>query len=170
MARVHKIEHARKDYSEHGIAKGDTYYKWSLKTGPYSSRDYKSKTYPDRRQLTLNAFKLSLYDLEDQRDGIDATTPEDLESARDELATAIRELADEQQEKLDNMPEGLQQGSSGETLQSRIDGLNSWADEVEALEIPDWSEDEAETDDEETREDELADLIEELKSFEYSGD
>lgn len=47
MPRVHR-QKAAKDYPEHGIAKGDTYYRWAFRYGGKR----KSKTYPRPSQLT----------------------------------------------------------------------------------------------------------------------
>lgn len=56
---------------------------------------------------------------------------DDARAAATEIADAIRELAEEKQESLDNMPEGLQQGDTGQQLEEAVSGLNDWADEVE---------------------------------------
>jgi hypothetical protein len=48
----------------------------------------------------------------------------DLESAADESES----LGSEQEEKLNNMPEGFQQGSTGELLQARSDACQTVAD------------------------------------------
>lgn len=58
-------------------------------------------------------------------------TEEDAKEAASTIADSIRELAEEKQESLDNMPEGLQQGDTGQQLEEAVSGLNDWADEVE---------------------------------------
>lgn len=180
MAKVHQ-QIAAKDYPEQGIIKGDTYYKWTLRSSKYGKgTTYKSKTYPTPRQLTRNAFRLAIYDLEDQQAAIEV---ESLEEGRDALAEAIRELSAEEQEKLDNMPEGLQQGSTGELLQERVDGLDAWADEVGGVEIPgepdgERPEEEPEEEEGDARElwdawsaynDELASALEEIQNTSFNG-
>jgi vacuolar-type H+-ATPase subunit D/Vma8 len=71
-----------------------------------------------------------------------------LESARDNLVSAFRSVADQIQQlgeetsdKLNNMPDGLQQAPTGELLQQRADGcesladaLTSAADDIEGIE------------------------------------
>jgi hypothetical protein len=53
----------------------------------------------------------------------------------EEKIQRIEEMRDECQEKIDNMPEQLQTSGSGETLQERIDNLESWIDELNAIDI-----------------------------------
>jgi DNA repair ATPase RecN len=56
---------------------------------------------------------------------------EDVDGVRSVLEE-IRTLGEEQQEKLENMPEGLQQGDTGQLLQERADNCESWAGEIES--------------------------------------
>jgi hypothetical protein len=57
----------------------------------------------------------------------------------------LRDLAEECQDNLDNMPEGLQQGDTGMMLQERIEACNNAADELEGI-VSDYD---AETEEEE---------------------
>jgi len=136
MPRVHVVEKARKARPEAGIEVGDRYFYWTKRSGPYTKgRTYYSKTYPKPSQLTGSAFLQSVYALQEE---MSAYSPDsDLESVRDDWAQRIREIGEECQEKLDNMPEGLQQGSTGELLQERIDAMENWASEIEGVNIPD---------------------------------
>lgn len=61
----------------------------------------------------------------------------------EEIAEELEELKDTQQESLDNMPENLQYGSTGEMLQERIDELDGVIDELNQISWDDF-EDEAE--------------------------
>ena len=128
MPRVHTLT-ARKDYPEQGITKGDTYYKWSTRITAgksYISRTHRSKTYPKPSQLTSSAFLGALGDL--QQEGFkDITTADDLRA----VAEQIRELGQEEQEKFDNMPEGFQQGDTGQTLEERAQNCEAWADAID---------------------------------------
>ena len=130
MARVHHRK-AAKDYPQFGIAKGDMHYYVKIKTGPRSSREMRSKTPFKRSQLTSSDYQSQLYDWEDSKAEIS-----DMESAQ-EFADTIRSLGEEQQEKLDNMPEGLQQGSTGEMLTERADACEQAASEIEDI-ISEW--------------------------------
>jgi hypothetical protein len=58
----------------------------------------------------------------------------DFEEFKEDFCSRVEQLRDETQEKLDNMPEGLQQGPTGELLQARVDGLESWKDELDNVE------------------------------------
>lgn len=130
MARVHHRK-AAKDYPQQGIAKGDMYYYVKIKTGPRTSREMRSKTPFKRSQLTSSDYQAQLYDWEDSKAEIS-----DMESAQ-EFADTIRSLGEEQQEKLDNMPEGLQQGSTGEMLTERAEACEQAASEIEDI-ISEW--------------------------------
>jgi hypothetical protein len=116
---------ARKDYP--GIKKGEKYYYTCIKTGPRSSRELRSKTPFRRSQLTSSDFLSQAYDLSDSV--ADIATKEEIA----DLISSFESLRDEQQEKLDNMPEGLQQGATGELLQERIDQCESIIGELETI-------------------------------------
>lgn len=120
---------ARKDYPEIGVKAGETYYKWGQRImmgGRWRGVTRKSKTYPKRQQLTQSEFLAAAWDLEDAIG--EATEPGDLES----IISDIESLGQEQEDKLQNMPEGLQAGPTGELLQERIDGCAEWASALES--------------------------------------
>lgn len=123
MPRVY-MQKAAKDYPAEGITKGQTYYSWSVRTGPVGGRTYRSATYPRPSQLNFG-FRGRLGDIE-----LDMGNAQDPEELRN-FAEALRELGQECQESFDNMPEGLQQGDTGQLLEERAQGLEGWADEVE---------------------------------------
>jgi len=140
-----KVKHvkARKDYPQHGVEKGQMCYVWSLKTGPRSSRSFRQLTRPKPSQLTNSEFLGRAYELTEQ---VEDLTEEDLEDQLQELVDEIECLGEEQDEKWNNMPEGLQQGSTGELLEGRRDMCQEWAYNLEAVkdnlpEHPDESED-----------------------------
>jgi len=129
MPKVITVKSARKDYPESGIKKGDAYYKWKFNFGP----EYKSKTYPRRSQLTRSDFLGQLYELQDGiEDRFKGMADEaDIQNELDMLIDEIQTLSNEQQERLDGMPEHLQStSSSGEILQERIDSLESWLSDL----------------------------------------
>lgn len=114
------------------IKKGDTYYTWAFKNGP----KYESLSPPRRQQLTQSEYLISCYDLEDELQGINEesfTCMSELESAVQDLAERVRELADEQDEKFNNMPDSLQYSYTGELLEQRRDSLNEFADELDNI-------------------------------------
>jgi hypothetical protein len=122
MPRVKQVT-AAKDYPKFGIVKGQKHYYWKRKTGPRSSQEYRQVEPPRIEQLTGSAYKIAIHHIEKQRDEI--TDP----SGIDDLITAVEELAGEQREKFDNMPEGLQQGDTGQTLEQQADTLDAAAEE-----------------------------------------
>lgn len=125
MARVH-FRKAAKDYPRNGIKKGDSYYYAKIKTGPRSSRVIRSITPIKRWELTSSDFYSQLWPIEDERfDGV--CGPDDLR----EIAEDLRNLGSEQQDKYDNMPEGLQQGDTGQMVEARATGCEEWADAID---------------------------------------
>lgn len=124
-----KPEHrtARKDYPDAGIKKGDKYWFVQIKTGPRSSRTLRQLKPFRRAQLTSSPFLQGLYDFEDSIAAVD-----DMEEV-EQLAATIRELGDEEGEKYDNMPEGLQQGETGQMLEQRRDACHAAADELDDI-------------------------------------
>jgi septal ring factor EnvC (AmiA/AmiB activator) len=49
----------------------------------------------------------------------------------EDLAARVREIADEEREAFDAMPEGAQQGDKGQTIEQNADDLATIADELE---------------------------------------
>lgn len=158
MPRVHKRK-AAKDYPDHGIVKGDTYYYTKMKTGPRSSRVLRSKTPFRRSQLTGSEYLGTLYDIEDDQAKLDS-----LEDSSD-IAERYRTLGEETLEKFDNMPEGLQAGDTGQMLQERADACETAADEIEDLvgQAPEEPEEDASDEDREEYTQEIESLIEQIK-------
>lgn len=158
MPRVHKRV-AAKDYPDHGIVKGDTYYYTKMKTGPRSSRVMRSKTPFRRSQLTGSEYLGTLYEIEDDKAKIDT-----LDDASD-IIERYRALAEETQEKLDNMPQGLQEGDTGQMLQERIDACENAASEIEDLvgQAPDEPDEDADEDEQENFNQEIESLIDQIK-------
>lgn len=124
MPRVTKRK-ARKDYPREGIKKGDEYYHWKRKTGPASGVTCRSLTPPSPSQLNTG-FAGEVGELEASLDAA-----EDVDGVRS-VAEEIRTLGEEQREKFDNMPEGLQQGETGQLLEERADQCEQWASDIES--------------------------------------
>lgn len=149
---MHTVKKARKNYPKNGIGKGDSYYWWKFRFGPV----IRSKTFPKRQQLTRSSFLLSLYNLEDDT----VFDRHDLEGSRDSFVPEIEQLKEECESSLENMPEQLQESSpAAETLRERIDGLESWVDDLEGV---DCEIDEDLKGDE--REERIQEIIDELES------
>lgn len=125
---------ARKDYPQNGIKKGDTYYFTALKL-QRGGQIKRSLTPFKPSQLTNSPFKSGWLAAQEEWDASDKSA-DDMDSA----ASAIREIGEEARGSFENMPEGLQQGETGQMLEARADacdeaadGLESLKDELEAL-------------------------------------
>lgn len=130
MPRVKQVK-AAKDYPQFGIKKGDLHYYTKMKTGPRSSRELRQIKPFKRSQLTNSAFLGALYDWQDSK--ADVGSHEDVTA----LAERIREIGEEENSKLENMPDGLKEGDTGQLLQSRYDACEAAADELETI-ASDW--------------------------------
>lgn len=185
MPRVHKLK-ARKDYPNVGVEKGTFYYKWTTRPGGRGNGIiHRSPTYPKPWLLTSSPFLQQQYQLEHRLSEL--TYGEVSEEVRDEIAQEIREMGEECEEKIQNMPESLQYSPSGEMLQERADACGQWADELEAVDIPliedleepempdeDASQEDQDQYDEdqqryEEQEDAVQSALEELQNCAYSG-
>ena len=131
MTEVKHVK-ARKDYPEFGIAKGEMYYVW---VPGFRARTMRSKTPPRQSQL-YQGYRSSAYALNEQiEDFLNPGNLEDLESFRDELISEAENLRDEEQGKLDNMPDGLREGDAGDAIQERIDAVEAFIDELGNLRL-----------------------------------
>ena len=131
MPKVEFVKKAQKDYPSEGIKKGESYYWWKFNFGPLC----KSKTPPKQSQLTRSDFLASVYDLQDRIGAMVADNAEDLKSEVDEIVDEIRQLGEEQSDKLSNMPDSLQESQTGELLQGRADSCEEWADNLEGVDL-----------------------------------
>lgn len=160
MPRVHTVKKARKNYPNEGIQKGDTYYWWEFRYGGL----HRSKTYPKPAQLTQSPFLQEYYSIQEDLEGLSADSAEDLKTQVEEIVSRLENLRDEAQGSLDNMPEGLQQGDTGQLLQERVDGLDGWASDLEGVDL-DFEFDEEEPEQEEGEsEDEFQTRLEEWQT------
>lgn len=142
MARVHTAK-ASKDYPNHGIKKGQTYFYWQL----YRSPKQMSLERPRPSQLTgsdkLSRTYAACEQLEDS-----IASADNLETLVDDLNTCaeeIREVADEYRQSKENMPESLQESEIGQLCEENADNLEGFADEleqaasdIEALDVEDY--------------------------------
>lgn len=161
MPRVHHVQSARKAQPLSGIAVGDSYYWWKFNFGPKMV----SKTPPQRHQLTRSAFLSTVYQIEDEVGGVGDISRADLEALVDSAKSQIEDLSSETQGSLDNMPEGLQEGDTGQLLQGRIDSLEEWASELDQIEVP--TEDEEKASDFQER---LEDASRAVEGVAYQGE
>jgi hypothetical protein len=133
MARAKHVMKAAKDVPGTDIKKGESYYWWKFR---YGGKQY-SRTSPKRSQLTQSSFYSAVWGIED--DVIPtACADESLASTRDDIVSRLEDLRSDCESSLDNIPESLREGSSGQLLQERIDALESAISEFEDLEL-EWS-------------------------------
>jgi len=177
MPRVTHVKKAQKDNPV--CKKGESYYWWKFR---YGGKRY-SLTRPKASQLTQSAYYGSLYEVEERIAEEACGTAEEMEALRDEISEEIRNIGQECQDSLDNMPDSLQQGPTGELLQERIDACDGAADEIESIDIdiefeaeemdddPEWDETEREeaienhrAEEEEREANELIDWLDEKRT------
>lgn len=158
MARATLVKKARKDVPGTNIKAGDSYYWWKFRRG---GKHY-SKTPPRRSQLTQSSFYAALWDIEDEI----AALPADpvLQDSVEDIIGSLEELRDECQSSLDNMPEGLQQGPTGDLLQERIDAVESAISDLEQIDFEftaeEFDESDHEREDDETEDEHTARVAE----------
>lgn len=136
MARANFVKKARKDIPGTDIKAGDSYYWWKFRHG---GKNY-SKTQPKASQLTNSTFYSGVYAVQEQIG--EASADDGLEGLRDDVVGQLEELRDQCQESHDNMPEGLQQGDTGQLLEDRVSAMDSAIDEFQNIDFdePDTSE------------------------------
>lgn len=126
------------------IVRGERYYQWSIKRqrGGVTYRQHESHGAPRPSQLTESKMSGVYAAIESAEEAIAAAgSPEDVAEALRAAASDVEGVRDEYQESLDNMPEGLQQGDTGQQIEERVSNLedfaqtlNDAADECESME------------------------------------
>jgi len=169
MPRVTFVKKAQKDDESAGIKKGDSYYWWKF---PFSGIR-KSKTPPKPSQLTQSAFKSAMCELEERIGNLTAggNNIDDLRSEIESIAEDIRALGEEQTEKKSNMPEGLQEGSTGELLENRANECEEMAGQLDSIDLDTEELGEGATAEETTEyEERLQQIVDEAQGISYGGD
>jgi len=150
---------AAKDYPENGIKKGDMYYTWKFRFG---GRRRQLKR-PRQSQLTQSEFLGGMHSHQETIEDLDRPDDydglEEFASEIESIAGEVRDLGSEQEEKMYNMPESLQEGDTGQLLQQRSEQCEEIAGELEnaAVEIRDLKDD---VDDIEDLEGRIQDILE----------
>jgi hypothetical protein len=138
MPRVH-TQVARKDYPEIGVTKGQTYYKWTFRNRFGRGTVMKSKTFPKPHELTRSEYMSAALLIQERVNNLSASS--DLPGEVEDIISDLRQLASEQEDKFNNMPEGLQQGDTGQLLEERKQNCEDYADELEGVDLSEFSED-----------------------------
>jgi hypothetical protein len=134
MPRVVHVKKARKTKRKLGIKRGAPY--WYVKTkvnGRFVTRVFLKPPRPS--QLTNSDFWSAFFSIQESVDDEPRGNASDFNSFLEEVQSEIETLKDETQEKFDNMPESLQQGSTGQLLEERVSALEECLSEIEILEL-----------------------------------
>lgn len=113
------------------IVKGEEYHQWAIKSqrGGTVYRQHTSHGHVRQSQLTHSKMSGVYAAIEGAEDALSsAETCEDVAEALRSAASDVEGVRDEYQESLDNMPEQLQQGDTGQQIQEKVDGLEEFAD------------------------------------------
>lgn len=145
MARVHFVKKAMKDYPEIGVKKGESYYWWQH----FRQHKQMSKERPPQSRTAGSEYARSVFALVEE---LETWQGEWTESDRDELVGSLEEIRDQEQDKYDNMPEGLQQGDTGMLLEDRVAALDEWISELENIDFEEQEEEEEGEEEEEKEE------------------
>jgi hypothetical protein len=114
------------------IKKGEPYYWYQFK----GQEKTITKEAPRPQDLTRSAFYQSLYTIQDMISQATAGDTEEFDTVKNLVLVEIESLKDECQERLDAMPESLQESSSsGELLRERIDALESWYSDIDSIDL-----------------------------------
>lgn len=111
------------------IGQGEPYRWFKFNFGP--KRVYCEQHNPRPSEMTSSDKLARLYAAQE---GIaEAILSEDKEAivtALEEAMNTAQEVGEEYEESLNNMPEGLQQGLTGEEIQEKVDACSSWESEL----------------------------------------
>lgn len=123
------------------ILPGTPYKHMSPKSGPYGGRFLaRHESCPDWQvweySNSLSArISQAIHDWETAAENVSDVS--DAESARDDFAAAIRELAEEKEESAQNMEDGFQHETEKSMgLRDIAQSLEEWASEIESADIP----------------------------------
>jgi len=129
------------DFCKKPIEIGTPYKHITPKSGPYGGRkrtrhescptwqvwEYSSSLSARTAQISFE-FENALSNVE---------TPDDVQSALDDAAASVREIAEEKRESASNIEDGFgHPTSASEELEQVADDLDGWADEIESVDIP----------------------------------
>jgi hypothetical protein len=129
MARVFTAK-AAKDYPQHGIKKGDTYYYWSP---GFRGTKQMSATMPRPSQLTTSKMSNALAAGEQLGDAIaSAETIEDIIDAMDTAIDEIRSVAEEYEEASQAETGNGNRVPNADEMEEKAQSLNDWADSIDS--------------------------------------
>jgi hypothetical protein len=136
-----QCDYPKCDHPTKEIKVGEPYMHITPKSGPYGgSTRYRHGDHPswnvwEYSYSTSARVAQVQHDIADMLSSYDFTTEGDFDDACQQAAEMAAELRDEKEEALNNMPEGLQEGS---VASEQFDALSSWVDEIESASAPSW--------------------------------
>lgn len=133
MGKITKVQKSRKEYTcgrcRKKIEVGQPYLRGDLNFSRPVIRCCKCGLQP--WEVTTSDYQLSVGEIVYRwQDNYDVS-----EEGRDSLIADLEEIRDDLQGRLDNMPEGLQEGDAGQLLQERIDCLESAISDLESIDF-----------------------------------
>lgn len=163
MAKVHFVKSSRKEYKDsftgETVGVGESYYWWAFRFQPRKV----SKTPPKPSQLTQSEFWQTVYGIQEKIEDMVAneTIADQLGSIKDDVET----LKDETGDKVNNIPDNLQNSQTAELLQFRVDSLQEWYDNLDGIDT-----DIEEGLSDEEKEKRYQEILEEIQSQTYEGE
>ncbi len=155
MGKITKVMKSRKEYTcgrcRKKIEVGQPYLRGDLNFSKPVIRCCKCGLQP--WEVTTSDYQLSVGEIVYHWDENNAPD----EAGRDSIVSDLEDIRDDLQGRLDNMPEGLQQGDAGQLLQERIDALESAISDLEDIDFDDDFDDDLSDED---REDQYREAIE----------
>lgn len=134
------------------IVAGEQYYEWSFRYGG-THRQHTTHGPIKQSQLTRSKMSEAYAAIESAEEYVaSAESKDDIESALQDCASEIDSVKGEYEESLENMGEGLSQGSTGQEIQEKVEALEAFKDELESFSPEDFDQDEPEEPEEPKRE------------------
>jgi len=120
-----KIYHVKKAKSDNPVVKkGESYYWWKHYGRPIEFSKHK----PSRSRTALSPFFSEVYDIEDN-ELCTIEHPEELKEA----INRIKNLKEKTQDIFNNMPKIVLDLGVGDLLESRINSIEKWKNEIESI-------------------------------------
>lgn len=134
MAKVQVIQKSRKEYKcnkcRQLIPVGSKYFKGEINFGSTIIRCAKCGL--QSWEVTTSDYILSVGEIVyNWRDNYSLSD----DDVVDQIADALEDVRNDQEERYENMPENLQSSPDGELLQERIDALDSVIDDLQSIDI-----------------------------------
>lgn len=136
MAKVQVIQKSRKEYKcnkcRQLIPVGSKYFKGEINFGPTIIRCAKCGL--QSWEVTTSDYILSVGEIVyNWRDNYSLSD----DDVVDQIADALEDVMNDQEERYDNMPENLQDSPNGQLLQERIDALDSAINDLQSIDVDD---------------------------------